>query len=96
VISSGELAYRAGGFALRYIASPVSHAVTMAGVLHLTFGDGSRILDGTVALAVIAHLLIFGRTLEGWAASGDRMAAVLRNFSERGGFQTQENDDEDV
>jgi len=96
VISSGELAYRAGGFALRYIASLFSHAVMMAGVLHLTFGDSSRVIDGAVALAVVAHLLIFGRTLESWTASGDRMAAVLRNFSERGGFQTQENDDEDV
>ena len=95
-MTGGEAAYRAGGFALRYIASPFSHAVTMAGVLHLTFGDSSRVVDGTVALAVIAHLLVFGRTLEGWAASGNRMAAVLRDFTERGGFQPQENDDEDV
>ena len=96
MISSGELAYRAGGIALRYVASPFSHAVTMAGVLHLTFGDSSRVVDGAVALVVVAHLLVFGRTLEGWAASGDRMAAVLRDFAERGGFQTQEDDHEDV
>jgi hypothetical protein len=95
-VTSGELAYRAGGFALRYVASPLSHAVVLAGVLHLTFGDASRVVDGAVALVVVAHLLVFGRTLEDWAASGRRMAAILTEFTERDSFQTQENDDDNV
>lgn len=96
MIRSGELAYRLGGLALRYVASPLSHAVMLAGVLHLTFGDSSRVVDGAVALVVVAHAAWFAVTLESWNASGQRMTNVLRSFTERGSFQTQENEDEDV
>jgi len=95
-VTSAGAAYRFGGFSLRYIASPLSHAVAGAGILLLTFGNLSIELKTAVAVTVVVHALVFGRTFESWIASGRRMADVLKHFAEGGSFTEEGDNDNDV